>query len=191
MEERRRYFRLDDEVILDFEAISHDEAQRWKERQQDHRNELAELDRDIAGLLHQMQSQNPVVAQLFDLFNRKINLVASPQKPVEKNDHTATEVRTRVNLSACGMAFSTSEPLSVNDNLRLQMQLKPSNVPVTLIGSIVGVEHTDEEPNASYLVRVNFEGLREAEQEILIHHLFQLQSRQLRAANNAVNDAHG
>ncbi|MEK9712561.1 MAG: PilZ domain-containing protein [Thalassolituus sp.] len=187
MEERRRYFRLDDEVILDFEAISHDEARHWKERQQDHRNELAELDRDIAGLLHQMQAQNPVVAQLFDLFNRKINLVNSPLKSSEKSEHTATEVRTRVNLSACGMAFHTREPLSENDNLRLQMQLKPSNVPVTLMGTVVGIENTGD-ANSPYLVRINFEGLREAEQEILIHHLFQLQSRQLKMISNADND---
>ena len=69
MEERRRYFRLDDEVILDFEAISQEEVQRWKARHQDHINELAELERDIAGVLHQVQAQNPTVARLFELLN--------------------------------------------------------------------------------------------------------------------------
>jgi len=52
----------------------------------------------------------------------------------------------------------------------------------------VAVEHTAD-PEAPYLVRVDFEGLREAEQEILIHHLFQLQSRRLRAQNEAQNEA--
>jgi len=188
MEERRRYFRLDDEVILDFEAISTEEVSQWKSRQRDHRNELAELDRDIAGILHQIQSQNPTVAKVLDLFNRKVNLLNSPLSPDNHPDMTQTEARTRVNLSACGMAFHTTEPLSESDNLRLQMQLKPSNVPITLMGSIVAVEHTAD-PEAPYLVRVDFEGLREAEQEILIHHLFQLQSRRLRAENEAQNDA--
>lgn len=188
MEERRRYFRLDDEVILDFEAISQEEVQRWKARHQDHINELAELERDIAGVLHQVQAQNPTVARLFELLNQKVNLLNSPVGPDAKPELSQTEVRTRVNLSACGMAFHSTEPLSESDNLRLQMQLKPSNIPITLMGTIVGVEHTAD-PDAPYLVRVDFEGLREAEQEILIHHLFQLQSRRLRSEREAQNDA--
>ena len=56
VEERRRYFRLDDEVILDFEAISQEEVQRWKARHQDHINELAELERDIADSLSPLLS---------------------------------------------------------------------------------------------------------------------------------------
>ena len=188
MEERRRYFRLDDEVILDFEAISQDEVSRWKSRQQDHRHELAELDRDISNVIGQMQSQNPTVAHLFDLFNRKVNLVNSPLSPDRKADLTQAEARTRVNLSACGMSFQTHEPFRENDNLRLQMQLKPSNVPVTLMGTVVGVEHTGD-AEAPYLIRIDFEGFKEAEQEILIHHLFQLQSRTLRSNKEAQNDA--
>ena len=86
------------------------------------------------------------------------------------------------------MSFQTHEPFSENDNLRLQMQLKPSNVPVTLMGTVVGVEHTGD-AEAPYLIRIDFEGLKEAEQEILIHHLFQLQSRTLRSNKEAQNDA--
>jgi hypothetical protein len=78
--------------------------------------------------------------------------------------------------------------MAENENLRVQMQLKPSNAPVSLIGTVVGVEASDN-IDAPYLVRVNFEGLREAEQELLIHHLFQLQSRALRERNQAQNDA--
>lgn len=187
MQERRRYFRLDDEVVLDFEPISNEDVKKWKDRHLDHQNELSELDRDITGLLHQIRSQNPTVARLLDTFNRKVNLLNSPLAPSYKQDFTQTEVRTRVNLSACGMSFHTSEPLCESDNIRLQMQLKPSNVPVTLLGTIVAVEHTAN-PESPYLIRVDFEGLREAEQEILIHHLFQLQTRKLKLQNEAQND---
>lgn len=188
MQERRRYFRLDDEVILDFEPISNDEVKKWKHRQKDHQDELAELNRDIVGLLHQMQSQNPIMAKLLDAFNRKINLLNSPLSPNSKTEFTQTEVRTRVNLSACGMSFHTSEPLYECDNIRLQMQLKPSNVPVTLLGTIIAVEHTGD-AESPYLIRVDFEDVREAEQEILIHHLFQLQTRRLKMSSEAQNDA--
>jgi len=187
MEERRRYFRLDDEVILDFEPISSEEVQQWKARKADQKQELAELDRDISALLHRLQAQEPAVAGICDLLNRKLNLLHS-HTPDQDRDLTRAEARTRVNLSACGMSFQTAEPLAAHDNLKLQMQLKPSNVPVTLMGKIVAVENSGDE-KASYLVRVDFSGLREAEQEILIHHLFQLQSRRLQAHAQALNDA--
>ncbi len=182
-QERRRYFRLDDEVILDFEPISHAEANEWKTRHVSQRNELADLNRDIATLLHQIQTQNPTVARLLNLFNSKVNMLST----AKDIDFTQTEVRTRVNLSACGMSFCTNEHLETGDNLRLQLQLQPSNVPVTLLGTIVGVEASDK-AEAPHLVRVNFEGLREAEQEILIHHLFQLQTQNLRSFPKALND---
>ncbi|MAR00249.1 MAG: hypothetical protein CMI00_06885 [Oceanospirillaceae bacterium] len=182
-QERRRYFRLDDEVILDFEPISQTEAQEWKSRHCNQRNELADLNRDIATLLHQIQTQNPTVARLLNLFNSKVNMLSTGKEI----DFSQTEVRTRVNLSACGMSFQTSEHLETGENLRLQMQLQPSNVPVTLLGTIVGIETTDD-PAAPHLIRVDFEGLREAEQEILIHHLFQLQTQNLRSFPKALND---
>jgi len=189
VEERRRYFRLDDEVILDFETITHEEAHQWKVKHVQHQSELAELERDISSILAQLQSQNPAITKVLDLLNRKVNLLVSPlgNKNTDK-EISQTEMRTRVNLSACGMAFHSKEPMAENENLRVQMQLKPSNAPVSLIGTVVGVEASDN-IDAPYLVRVNFEGLREAEQELLIHHLFQLQSRALRERNQAQNDA--
>ncbi|MDF1761928.1 MAG: PilZ domain-containing protein [Oleibacter sp.] len=188
IEERRRYFRLDDEVILDFETISKDEASRWRERNKKHRNELSEIEHEIANVLYLLQSQNPTVAKVMNLFNRKVNLLNSSSYSAKDDSYTATEVRTQVNLSACGMSFETSEELSSSDNLRLYMQLKPSNMPVSLLGTVVGVDKTDNS-KSPFLVRVNFEGLLEAEQELLIQHLFQLQSRSLKARSDAVNDA--
>lgn len=189
MEERRRYFRLDDEVILDFETITHEEANQWKINHVQYQAELAELEQDINSLLAQLQSKNPDITNILDLFNRKVNLLASPlgNKNTDK-EIGQTGMRTRINLSACGMAFHSKEPMAKNARLRVQMQLKPSNVPVSLIGTVVGIEASDN-TDIPYLVRVNFEGLREAEQELLIHHLFQLQSRALRKRNHAQNDA--
>lgn len=188
MEERRRYFRLDDEVVLDFEAISQEEIKRWRARHQDHISELNELEKDITELLQQLQPENPTVFRMFELLNRKIDLLNSPISRNIKPERSQAEIRTRINLSACGMAFHSNEPMAERDNLRLQLQLKSSNTPVTLLGTVVGVEHTTDS-EAPYLVRVDFEGLRESEQEILINHLFQLQSHRLRAERDAQNDA--
>ena len=76
MEERRRYFRLDDEVVMDFQAISQEEFQHWKESQSLEKNELRELEQELGTLLHQMRSVHPSLAQILELYNRKINLLS-------------------------------------------------------------------------------------------------------------------
>ncbi len=179
MEERRRFFRLDDEVVMDFQAISSEEFAHWKEHQTLQKSELQELEKEIGILIHQLRSSHPAVGQVIELFNRKINLLHGHGDQQAQLNLSAAEARVRVNLSACGMSFTTSEDLSKQTHLLFDLQLKPSNAMLTLAGTIVSVEKTHTVGD-TYLVRVNFEGLKETEQELLIQHLFQLQSRTLR-----------
>lgn len=190
MEDRRRFFRLDDEVVLDFQTISREEVAAWKESHQQHKDELSQLEQDIGTHISQLKAQDPAIARLFELFNQKINLLGASHLPgTAKRDISATEARTRINLSACGMAFHTHENVVKNDHLLLHMQLKPSNTELSLTGTIVSIEESKdpEEPN---LVRIDFSDLKQAEQEVLIQHLFQLQNRHLKLrSEDSANDS--
>ena len=179
MEERRRYFSLDDEVVMDFRAISQEEFVHWKEHQSLEKTELKELEQELGTLLHQMRSVHPTLAQILELFNRKMNLLSGHSADVAELSLSGTESRVRVNLSACGMSFYTDSDLSEAQHMLFHLQLKPSNAMLTLAGTIVATEAT-QDPEKPYLVRVNFEGIQESEQELLIQHLFQLQTRTLK-----------
>ncbi|MAS26143.1 MAG: hypothetical protein CMI08_14730 [Oceanospirillaceae bacterium] len=179
MEERRRYFRLDDEVVMDFQAISQEEFQHWKESQSLEKNELRELEQELGTLLHQMRSVHPSLAQILELYNRKINLLSGHKDDSSGAPMSGTESRVRVNLSACGMSFYTDSDLSGSSHLLFQLQLKPSNAMLNLAGTVVSAEKT-QQTNNPFLVRVNFDGIQESEQELLIQHLFQLQSKTLK-----------
>lgn len=189
MEDRRRFFRLDDEVVLDFQTISREEVTAWKESHQQHKDELSQLEQDIGTHISQLRAQNPTIGKLLELFNQKINLLGTNYTGHNKREISATEARTRINLSACGMAFYTMEEVELEDHLLLHMQLKPSNTELSLTGTIVSMEKAKSagEPN---LVRIDFSNLKEAEQEVLIQHLFQLQNRhlKLRSEQDPAND---
>jgi uncharacterized protein YdcH (DUF465 family) len=189
MEDRRRFFRLDDEVVLDFQTISREEISAWKESHQQHKDELSQLEQDIGNHISQMKSQDPTIARLFELFNQKINMLGSRQPlNTAKREMSATEARTRINLSACGMAFHTHQSIEKDDHLLLNMQLKPSNAELSLTGKVVSVEESSE-PEEPNLVRIDFSDLKGAEQEVLIQHLFQLQNRHLKLRNeDSAND---
>ena len=183
MEERRRFFRLDDEVVMDFRAITSEEFSNWKEHQTLQKSELKEIEQELGTLLHQLRSSHPTLGHVMELFNRKINLLLGDSEAHPELALSSTEARVRVNLSACGMAFSTDMDLRNQTHLLFNLQLKPSNAILSLAGNIVGVDKNTD-PQCPWLVRVNFENLKEAEQELLIQHLFQLQSRNLRHQRN-------
>lgn len=190
MEDRRRFFRLDDEVVLEFETLDREEVSAWKESHQKQKDELSQLEQDIGSHISQLKAQDPALARLLELFNQKINLLGSSHLPgSSKRDLSATEARTRINLSACGMAFHTDENVAKGDHLLLHMQLKPSNAELSLTGTIVSIEKSkgEGEPN---LVRIDFADLKESEQEVLIQHLFQLQNRHLKLrSEESANDS--
>lgn len=179
MEERRRFFRLDDEVVMDFRAITRDEFLHWKDHQNLQKSEQQALEEEISTLIHQLRTSHPALGQLMELFNRKLNLLNGQAVIHPELNLTSTEARARINLSACGMAFHTDADLSGQSHLLFNLQLKPSNAILALAGNIVAIEPS-QDPAKPYLVRVNFEDLTEAEQALLIQHLFQLQSRTLR-----------
>ncbi|ASP38407.1 hypothetical protein CHH28_06850 [Bacterioplanes sanyensis] len=192
MEERRRFFRLDDEVILDFQILSEEELTELEHHTSQVKTELQEIEQEIGSLIYQLKSHHPQMSRLAELLNQKLNLFAangSGQKGQQRM-LTSSESRTRINLSACGMAFNSAEAPEPGHQLLLNMQLKPSNTNLELSGRVISVEASDEEEKP-HRVRVNFEGLKEAEQELLIQHLFQLQNRNLKARHQEDDEPEG
>lgn len=189
MEDRRRFFRLDDEVILDFETLSREDVAAWRESHQQKKDEIAQLEQEIGNHISQLRSQNPTMGRLLELFNQKINMLGASHLPgTSERDLSATEARTRINLSACGMAFHTHESVEKEDHLLLHMQLKPSNTELSLTGRVVSIEKASQ-PDEQNLVRIDFHDLKESEQEVLIQHLFQLQNRHLKLrSEDSAND---
>ncbi|QQD20495.1 PilZ domain-containing protein [Venatoribacter cucullus] len=182
MQERRRFFRLDDEVIMEFRPLSADEFEQWRSEHQLQTSELKQLEQELGLLLHQVRASHPQLGQVLELFNRKINLLHNTHDhpgDTPELHNGSNEARMQVNLSACGIAFYTDEPLQAERFMLLNIQLKPSNASLSLAGDIVSVKEVNHD-RGRYQVRVNFDGLKEAEQEMLIQHLFQLQSRTLR-----------
>ena len=79
-------------------------------------------------------------------------------------------------MSACGIAFQSDENLTQNQSILLQLKLKPSNVSIVTTGKVVDTG-TGSDKN---IVRVDFQNLGENNQDLLIQHLFHVQSRALK-----------
>ncbi len=174
-DERRRFFRIDDEAEISFKVICNEEYQAWTSNQQDEKNEgLAKLDTELSMTLANLKSQHPQLGKICELLNQKINLAMRSHS----NTHGFMDdgELKPINLSACGIAFETDESISKNENILLQLKLKPSNVAIVTTGKVI----SSSTSNGKNIVRVDFEKLADNNQDLLMQHLFQVQSRNLK-----------
>lgn len=178
--ERRRYFRLDDQVLLAFVPIESHKAQLLPLTRSD---ALDRMEIEINNLLGQLRSRDPILARLAELMNQKFNQLYS-QTRLDVSS-MPEPLLTNVNLSACGIRFETDIDVRNETHLKLYLTLLPSNTPMLLIARIVAVEtppvRADDTNTKPWLIRATFDPIPESDEEQLIQHMLRLQSRQLAA----------
>lgn len=174
-DERRRFFRIDDEAEVSFKPLSNEEFDAWSDDQQEEEGEqLAKLETEIGLAVSMLKSSHPQFAKIAELLNQKINIAINaspkPQGFVESGELKP------INLSACGIAFHTDENIEDNQNILLQLKLKPSNVAIITTGKVVSTSSDA----GKKIIRVDFQELSDNYQDLLMQHLFQVQSRALK-----------
>ena len=175
-EERRRFFRITDTLGVAWRTLTDDERNNrdsLPNRPVDVYSMLSSLENQIAHKLGQFRIKQPLAAELLDLLNQKLNCMANQMEAesvlVQKLAHRMQEV----NISACGVGFLVDEHVAIDQLLLLDLALHPSNVHVTCYGKVVGCEAATE--GEGFYLRLEFSGLDEADQEMLIQHIVKRQ----------------
>ncbi len=186
IEERRRFFRIDDSLGVAWRLLSEEELQSnasQDQRPMDVYSLLGSLENKIEHCLGQYRIKDPAAAELFDLLNQKINCVVNQMEAesiiVQKMAHRLQEV----NISACGLGFHVDSELGPGDKLLLDFVLHPSSVHITCYGTVIACEATTEAD--TFYTRVDFSNITEADQEMLIQHLVKRQGTLMRSVKNA------
>ena len=183
-QERRRSFRVDDDVHLVFRLIKEDsEPHRHGEDQtlQTCRAlmQLRELSSQSGHILANIRKQHSDIAQYLALLDKKNEAVAQIAGAMSMGGEMAPN--TRLNISVGGLAFSQETPLLTGQRLAMRIVLFPSHLCIQPKGRVV---YSLEQPQADHRHRhrigVEFEPLTEQEQDQLIRHLLEKQSAQRR-----------
>jgi hypothetical protein len=187
--ERRQYYRINDVVLLRYEIMpdaAGDEGTgqgiETGSLEISSSHLLAEIDRELNNTINIVWREHPAVAQALGLLNRKISIVAA-----RAFDYEESAVRsyddTRVNMSGCGIAFEARDEISPGTRLRLNMILSPSQVNLSITGTVVSCEKRLTSSATPCWIRVNFDDDLQA-QEQLIQHVVQKQGAQLSDASH-------
>ena len=178
--ERRRYFRIDDEIGLRYRLLTLEEVVDFNEgRLPIEDSETAILDRQITVLLEAVRIQSPEVCELIDLLNQKISILGGAQS---SSNVPAMSPPVGVNLSACGVAFECTSMMRSGEILLLDILLNGSQLHFPVLGRIVACDKVVARNGGQvYLTRVDFEQVDDASQELLVQHVVRQQGRLLKA----------
>ncbi len=184
--ERRRYFRVQDSIELAYRILAPNEdiddklrlEQVWSGRQ-------AALEKRIQAIQERVQRSFPEVAELFDLLNEKVNLLAASEAQASLEIDQAPREQA-VNISACGIAFFAAESIPLASRVLLHLRVQPDSQLLSIIGTVIAIEtdHDQEAPH-NVLIRADFTDIKEDHQELLIQHVIQCQNRELRRRREA------
>jgi len=188
--ERRRYFRINDTLGVAYKVVTPEEAKASGKNKNAAVNVfslLANYDTVLNDQLAQLRAKHPTLEEIFASLNKKINCLINhlemESRLVERLAHKIREV----NISACGIAFEAEGELAPGTDVNLDIVLQPLETHIFTNGKVVDCEHAGHKNTDSYYVRINFYGMSNADQELLIQHIVQRQSTQLRTHKSPPN----
>ena len=186
-DERREYFRIDDEVVLDYRLIDEDAVAPLVERIQARvpdrftaASSFAATSRQMGQVMHKVQNQSPELARCLQAIDQKLNLLA--QLFVTEEIHIDQQPTQAVNLSAGGIAFRSQQEIRTGSLLEMRIVLFPSLVGILNVSRVIHCERiNDGNTQYSWQIAVAYEHLRESDRELLVRHIMTKETRRLRA----------
>ncbi|MCO6414256.1 MAG: PilZ domain-containing protein [Thiogranum sp.] len=191
-DERREYFRIDDEVVLEYRLISEDDVEPLVERIQARvpdrftaASSFAATSRQMAHLMHKVQSQSPELARCLQAIDQKLNLLA--QLFVTEEIHIEEQPTQEVNLSAGGIAFRSQQEIATGSLLEMRIVLFPSLIGILNISRVMHCERiNDDNRQFPWQIAATYEHLRESDRELLVRHVMSKETRRLRSERGEI-----
>jgi len=181
-EQRRRFFRIDDEICLQYDLISEDEYRNAPQELEQIQQTSFGLSADFATLnfeynpiLNSIKSAHPEIGQYFEFLNRKLDALS--QHLLEDDIPCEESGLQKVNISASGIAFHCPADIKDNQPLRIRLVLLPEKIGIMVFGRVIHKNKATAEHN---LISVDFEHIRYDDQELMIKHNLNKQMQELR-----------
>jgi hypothetical protein len=184
--ERRRYFRITDDMGIYYRVLARDEAQELAKDRRDSSGGfdfVSNFDNRIQTLLESCKIQSPLAAELLDLINKKLNFVIQQMDVDSELMQKVAYTMREVNVSACGVAFPNQEALKPGELIQLDIMLYPSEVRISSVAKVSACEPLDLDEaigDYRYFLRVNFVEINATDQEVLIQHVVKKQGSSLK-----------
>lgn len=177
--ERRRFFRIDDEIVLSCREYKLRTSEPKNNSQHPHLESLEKIDLELSALNHSLWQENPALARIVELFNKKISILSDEinmAQNLSPQQYQGLEFeKSAVNISGTGIAFKTNHMFKEEQFLDLFLVLPPSNKTLPMIGKVVSCETINDKAKP-YLLVVEFVKNSDEAHEKLIQYIVQRQA---------------
>lgn len=177
--ERRRYFRIDDNLALVVRRLNKtrfdEELIGFEERRESLcvSNSIEYEQEKLLPLRRSVEENFPEVAEYIAFLEKRIDALSLA---IMADDEKALEPAQRVNISAQGIRFYSSGSFNTDDMVELQIRLKPSRKRLLIIGTVIWcLNDSNVSDDAHYAVAVDFSHINEADREVLVKHILKKQ----------------
>lgn len=185
--ERREYFRITDEVMLDYHPVNETDLESLQAAIESPipdrfttASSFAASSRQIAHAFHSVQNESPEVARCLQALDQKLNTLAQlfVAEEIGINERSAQDV----SLSAGGLAFRSQHQINQGDLLETRLVLLPSLMGILMVSRVVHCERVND-GNLQYpwLIAVSYEIMRESDRELLVRHVMAKETELLRS----------
>ncbi|MCW8955996.1 MAG: PilZ domain-containing protein [Gammaproteobacteria bacterium] len=183
-EERRRFFRIEDEICLEVSEVTEQEYQNAPDELVKVQQSAFALSATFATMNHNhipmmnsIRTSFPEIAQYLDLMNRKIDSLS--QHLLNEELLCSDKNKLKVNISASGIAFDSNQTYPLNQPLMLRLVLLPEKIGIEVFGRVVNIQSSADSSDITH-ISVDFEHIRDTDQELLIKHNLNKQMQELR-----------
>lgn len=188
--DNRRSFRVSESVYLKYEVLTDREFHEGM----DHRKirlgandgaqaMLTEIESRLGESMFLLSKQHEHIGRCMTLLNDKINIVISQLPALREIRSSLAKLPPQVcDVSADGLVFSSERPMQIGDKLYIQFLLSSDNRYVESFCTVVRLTDPPDssDPALTYGIGVEFNGMKPEQREILIQHMFSLESETLR-----------
>lgn len=186
MDDRRRFFRINDNVSLKYRVVQGVDIETEIKRNEHEQNNLAELknafnciEANIMAKMNRIEEVSPLVAEILGLFDKKLSLMQSMIMHNDDRDNSITDTQ-NVNLSASGISFVSNTPINEGVNLKMEIVLFPEYQFIPVYARVVDCRRKMDDNLYRFNIAVDFVGICESDQEIIMQHVLSKQAASLK-----------
>lgn len=183
--ERRRFFRIDDEINLYYKKVDENII-----NQSSHISDnvlancslaaaLQMISQESRMMMNRIERNSPDIADYLKLIDSKIDLIS--QAVMMQGAEFKEKDARNANLSASGVAFDSEEALQVGDFLEIKMLLASCMAVIVAYGKVIYCrEKQPPDSRFMHVVGVNYINMKDQDRELLIKHVVKRQMQQIR-----------
>ncbi len=183
-DDRRRYFRIDDHIMLKYRVIPSNEVQSVSERLRaplpnafSLSSDFAELKQESTILQRSIESSSPAISKYMGILDKKLDMIAKVL--LIQNMGSDEQLWRKVNLGAGGMSFESHVDIPAASMLEIKMGLLPSHAGLITVGKVIRCQKKSD-GISGYYVALCFLHVRDSDRELLVQHVLWRQAQMLR-----------